>query len=234
MGEQIADRYRPSQQLAVEEDGSINTNLLALSSGISDNSTSQLKTSIYGKTGDSTFQVPRVDATTHSLQTIDYEHHEIHSGSHYFVDGVQDLSINQVLDFTFTTPNTTSWTHLIWKISTESETAWYVYENVVATNALANAITPYNNNRNSLNTSGNTLKYEVQANLATANADTNVSDAILLQSGISGTGKEQGDSERNRELILKQNTTYCLRAIATAAGFIDFHMSWYEHTSKTA
>ena len=25
-----------------------------------------------------------VDNTTHTLQTIDYEHHEIHAGSHFF------------------------------------------------------------------------------------------------------------------------------------------------------
>jgi hypothetical protein len=189
---------------------------------------------VTGKTSDTTFQTPRIDAATHSLQVIDYEHHEIHSGSHYFADGVQDLSINNVLDFTFQTPNTTAWTHLVWEIGTESETQWYVYEGAVVTNALANVMTPYNNNRNSANTSGNTLKYEVQASLVDANADTNVTGAILLQSGISGTGKESGDTVRERELILKQNTIYCLRAVASTAGFVNFRMSWYEHTNRTA
>jgi hypothetical protein len=189
---------------------------------------------ITGKTGDTTYQTPRIDSSTHTLQTIEYEHHEIHEGSHFFVDGVQDLSINQVLDFTFTTPNTTTWSHLTWKFDTESETAWYIYEGATATNALANSITPRNNNRNSATTSVNTLKYEVQADLATANADTNVSSATLLQSGISGAGKTVGDDKRERELILKQNTIYCMRAIASTAGYIYFHMGWYEHANKTA
>ena len=60
----------------------------------------------------------RIDASTNSLQTVDYEHHEIHGGSHYLVVSYADLAINHVLDFTWQMPNTTTWTHWIWKIST--------------------------------------------------------------------------------------------------------------------
>jgi len=188
-----------------------------------------------GATGDETYQAPRIDVSTHTLQVIPYEHHEIHSGSHYFVSGVQDLSINQVLDFTWTMPNTTKWIHWVFKLDTESETAWYIYENAVITNALANAITPLNSNRNSTNTSDTTMKYEVQTNLTAANADTNVTGATLLKSGISGSGKQVGGGDsRENEIVLKQGTTYCLRTVATVAGYIDFDMQWYEHTDKTA
>jgi len=188
----------------------------------------------YMKTGDATFQVPRLDYPTHTLQTIDYAHHEIHVGSHYFVSGVQTLSQNQVLDFTWTMPNTTKWTHWLWKIDTQSETTWYVYENAAVVNALANAVTPLNSDRNSLSVSGTTMKFEVQASLAAANTDTDVTTATLLKSGISGAGKTGGSEMRETELILKQGATYCLRAVATAAGYIDFNMEWYEHTNRTA
>jgi hypothetical protein len=144
---------------------------------------------------------------------------------------VQDLSINNVLDFTWLMPDTTQWIHWLWKIDTESETAWYIYETAVATNPLANTITPLNSNRNSGTTSGTTMKNEVQANLAAANADTNVTGATLLDSGISGSGKSAGSASREDEIVLKQNTLYCLRAVATAAGFINFRMNWYEHTN---
>lgn len=174
----------------------------------------------------------RIDASTNALETIKYEHHEIHSGSHYFVIGYQDLANNNVLDFTWLMPNTTKWIHWTWSISTESETLWQVYETAVATNPLANPITPLNNNRNSANTSGTTMRFELQANLAAANADTNVATATLLESGISGAGKDGGEADRSRELEMKQNTLYCLRATATAAGFINFSMQWYEHTDK--
>jgi hypothetical protein len=174
----------------------------------------------------------RIDSSTHVLQTMTYEHHEIHGGSHYFVVGYQDLAITNVLDFTWQMPDTTTWTHWSWKLSTESETLWQVYEGAVATNPLANAITPRNNNRNSTNTSGTAMRYEVQADLATANADTAVGAATLLESGISGAGKDSGDELRDNELVLKQNTLYCLRATATAAGYVNFRMEWYEHADK--
>ena len=174
----------------------------------------------------------RMDASTNSLQTVTYEHHEIHSGSHFFVVGYQDLSINNVLDFTWQMPNTTKWTHWKWKISVESETLWQVYEGATATNPLTNTVTPLNNNRNSATTSGTTMKYELQADLAAANADTNVSGATLIESGIAGAGKDAGNEARDDEIVLDQNGLYCLRSTASAAGYINFSMQWYEHVDK--
>ena len=170
----------------------------------------------------------RIDASTSSLQTVAYEHHEIHGGSHYFVVSHQDLAINNVLQFTWQMPNTTKWIHWTWKIDTESETLWQVYEGGSITNPLANAVTPLNSNRNSGNTSGTTMKYEVHAN--TAAADVDVTPTTLIESGISGAGRDGGEDVRGHEVILKQNELYVLRATATAAGFVDFSMQWYEHT----
>jgi len=173
----------------------------------------------------------RIDDCTQTLQTIGYEHHEIHSGSRFFIGGYADMSINQVVDFTWQMPNTLKWTHWTWKISTESETNWLVYETAVATNPLANVLTPLNNNRNSANTSGTTMRFELQANLAAANTDTDVSGALLMDSGISGAGRDSGSEHRHDEVVMKQNTLYCLRAIASSAGYMNFHMGWYEHES---
>ena len=174
----------------------------------------------------------RIDASTNSLQTVDYEHHEIHSGSHFFVISYVDLAINHVLQFTWQMPNTTTWTHWTWNISTESETLWQVYEGGTINSALANAITPLNNNRNSATASGTTMRYEDHANLAAADADVDVSGALLIESGISGAGKEGGVAGRSNELILDQNQLYVLRGTATAAGYVNFNMQWYEHADK--
>ena len=187
---------------------------------------------LYGRVGADSVKPLQIDAATHTLQVIDYEHHEIHSESHYFVTGYQDLSINNVLDFTWQMPDSTTWSHWTWRISTESETLWQIYEVAVATNPLANAVTPYNNNRNSGNTSVTTMKFELQSDLAAANADTDVSGGTLIASGISGSGRDGGFVDRSHEVILKQNTLYCLRATASAAGFISFDMQWYEHQNK--
>lgn len=185
-----------------------------------------------GEDGNGDAQTLRLDNSTLGLQTVGYEHHEIHSGSHYFVGGYQDLAINNVLDFTWLMPNTTKWIHFTWNLTSENELNWLVYEGATATNPLANTITPVNNNRNSSNTSGTTMKYEIHATLAAANTDTDVSGATLIDSGISGSGRSSGNSKRDNEIIMKQNTLYCFRAIATAAGYVNFNMQWYEHTDK--
>jgi hypothetical protein len=187
---------------------------------------------IWGKISDTVARAARLDASTHALQTIKYEHHEIHGGSHYFVDGVLTLVINHVLDFTWLMPNTTKWTHWNWKLSAQAETSYQIYEDVVATNPLANAITPINSNRNSGNVSGTVMKYEDQANLAGANADTDVSGGVLIQSGAIGAGRDGGADSRSHEIILKQGKLYCLRATANAAGYVNLTMQWYEHTDK--
>ena len=174
-----------------------------------------------------------VDSSTRSLQVIDYEHHEIHSGSHYTVHGFLNIpALNDVLDFTWQMPNTTKWTHWNWAIETSKGVTWYIYEGAVATNALANTITPINSNRNSTNTSDTTMKYELQADLTAANADTDVSGATLIASGITGDNRTAGDANRSNEFILKQGKMYCLRAIATAASDVNFDMQWYEHIDK--
>jgi hypothetical protein len=186
------------------------------------------------KTVSDGFRHVAIDPTTHTLQTIEYEHHEIHSGSHYFVQGYLDIAgANDVLDFTWQMPNTTKWTHWTWELQTEKALAWTVYEGVTATNGLANTMTIFNSNRNSSKTSGTTMKYEVQADLATANADTSVGGATLLSSGKVGDNNTAGEAERHHEMILKQNSLYCLRAAATGAGYINFDIHWYEHTNRT-
>lgn len=187
---------------------------------------------IRGLISDTVARQVRIDASTHTLQIIEHEHHEIHSGSHYFVIGYQDLAVNNVLDFTWQMPDTTKWIHWTWNISTESETLWQVYENAAVINPLAVAVTPLNSNRNSGNTSGTTMKYELQANLAAANADTNIGGATLIESGISGAGKDGGVADRAHELMMEQDILYCLRATANAAGYINFSMQWYEHIDK--
>ncbi|WP_298752981.1 hypothetical protein [uncultured Arcobacter sp.] len=173
-----------------------------------------------------------VDDSTESLQVIDYPHHEIHSGSHYFIQSYTDLSINNVFDIQFTTPNTTKWIHMLYDINSESETAWFIYEGATAT-VPGTSVTPLNNNRNSINTSAVTAATQQNTSLTNANSDTDVSGATLLASGILGAGRQVGGTAgRDDEIVLKQNTTYCFRIVATAAGYTNFHVLWYEHTDK--
>lgn len=172
-----------------------------------------------------------IDASTQALIMVDYEHHEIHGGSHYFIKDVVDLALNNVIDIQFTTPDVTKWNHLTFSITCESETEWFIYEgaSIVAAGTTLPAI---NNNRNSLNTTQNTVDLQDNTSLANANADTDVSGATELAHGIVGSGKDGGTNGRSEEIITKQNTIYCFRAIANSAGFVDVSLEWYEHTNK--
>lgn len=174
-----------------------------------------------------------VDGTTTAFRQVTYEHHEIHAGSHYFLSSYADLSINNVFGVQFQTPDTTKWIHFTFGLECESETNWLIYETVTFT-ATGSVITPYNNNRNSANTSGTIIYSASNTSLGNANAQTNITGSTLLMQGIIGAGKTKtgGASSRDKELVLKQNTKYLYRAIAAAAGYTNFNMEWYEHTNN--
>ena len=185
--------------------------------------------------GNNKFRTIRIDSSTHAITSMSYEHHEIHGGSHYSVHGFLDIpGANDVLDFTWQMPDTTKEIHWLWQIFTEKAITWYIYMDAVATNGLANTITPVNSHHNHIvdKPSVTVMKYEIQADLATANADTDVTTATVTSSGKLGDNKGGGAAGRGNEVIMKRNSLYCLRAIASAAGYINFDLSWYEHTPK--
>jgi hypothetical protein len=205
--------------------GNFKVSLEELESGVSSNSNSQLNVTLFDEGG-----VPvSVDDSTESLQVIQYEHHEIHSGSHYHCDSFVDLSINNVYDLQITTPDTTEEQHLVGYISCESETLFEVYEDVTI-NVAGTTLIPVNNNRRSVNTSNIILSGISNTNTANANADTAVVGATLLLTGKIGAGKDGGSRDRNSETILKRNTKYTIRFTASVAGYVDYTLSWYEHT----
>ncbi len=63
------------------------------------------------------------DNSANALKVIDYEHHEIHSGSHYYIEGHVTLddgdpAVNTgTLYAKIVTPNTGKWAHFTWQIS---------------------------------------------------------------------------------------------------------------------
>lgn len=175
------------------------------------------------------FRAVRLDANTNSLQTIMYEHHEIHNGSHFFIQNVVQLAINEVYDIQFTTPDTDEHIHLTYILDCENEIAWSAYEGVTI-NTAGTPIPPVNNNRNSSNASVALVAGVQNVDLTAANADTDISAATKLGEGITGAKKTAGTDARSSEIILKRNTKYTLRAKANVAGYVDFQMKWYEQT----
>ena len=170
----------------------------------------------------------RLDASTHALMTIDYAHHEIHGGSHYYITGHTTLNTDGVLRVKLVPPDTGKYAHFQWSISSSGICQASLYEGASGGMAGGSGVTPVNSNRNSSNTSGLVITSGVAA------ADTPgtlIDDAKWGAAGFKST--IGGGASRDDEIMLKRNTTY-LRVFTSGAddNIIQFRASWYEHTDR--
>lgn len=168
-----------------------------------------------------------LDSATNAVNTVDYAHHEIHSGSHYKA-GRQDttLATSDTIELLFTTSDTTKWAHWVLTSQSTGECVVELYEDTV-TSADGTAITPTNRNRNSANT----------ATVVVTHTPTITSDGTkLVEKWLGSTGFKEdtgGETRGNSELVLKQNTKYLLRLTAVGDGIKGaVGGDWYEHTNK--
>lgn len=169
------------------------------------------------------------DTVTGSLNTVDYAHHEIHSGSHYYIQGFAELATDIALRVKMVTPDTTKWSHFVFSITSSGICETTFDEGASGGMANGSSIVPLNNNRNSTNTSG--LVFTSGVTAATTYVTRLENDkwgALGFKSTIGG------GTAREDEFILKQNTTY-LRTFTSRVdnNIIQFRASWYEHTDKT-
>ena len=167
-----------------------------------------------------------VDNTTHTLQIIDYEHHEIHAGSHFFYTDSVALASAATQDYLITTPNTTKWAHLIFSASGSAVTQVQIYEGSNKTGTTPQTV--FNSNRNSL------TEATVTVHKGTSGGST---DGTLIWQRKSGAATQQSrsgmESSRNAEKILKQNTKYIIRITSgTDGNLTNIQLDWYEHTNK--
>lgn len=170
----------------------------------------------------------RIDTITRSLQTIDYAHHEIHSGSHYYIQGYLELDNTDTFYVKLVTPDTTTWSHFTFDIRSTGICTTSLDEDATGGMTGGASVTPINNNRNSGNTSSVVITSGVTA-------CTGYATRLEVDKWGSNGFKETigGGSGREDELILKQNTVYCRSFISGADdNIIQFKASWYEHANK--
>lgn len=162
------------------------------------------------------------DAATGVDMGIDYRHHKIHSGNHYFLDGYTVLGDGDTLAISVTTPNTAEWSHVIFDISSSLGMHTELWEGATSTTGGV-AVTPVNNNRNSANTSS----------LVFAQAPTFVlGGATKISKPGWGSNKAGGATSIIDEIIFKQNTIYIRLFISDAnTNTVGFKVGFYEHTN---
>lgn len=169
-----------------------------------------------------------LDPATYAHMDIDYAHHEIHEGNHYFIKSYTTLNNGADIDFCVTTPDTTKWSHMTFIVQGTAITTMEIYESVTFSDAGA-SITAYNNNRNSSNTSSLTVASERGISVA--------GNKIWEAKGGTATNPQNRNGlifREDDEMILKQNASYVFRLISSTDGnIIDYKASWYEHTNKS-
>ena len=192
--------------------------------------TEQQPVNVYGKTGDATYQVPRLDPSTHSIQVIDYAHHEIHGGSHFSYTNAIEFSNGQVVSFVVVTPDTLKYAHFGFTVEGKGEFSVDTYESAspASNGSLVSNPAVINDNRN-ISDVHTTLIYSSP----TLGAG---SKGTLIKKSHVGVGKSSGgEAGTTHEIILKRNTKYWfdLTNQTTSANWISWIVAWYEHTDKS-
>ena len=187
------------------------------------------------------------DASTRTLQIIEYEHHEIHSGSSYnsHYSNTTTSDDNHRTGIAFKTPVTKEM-HLVAALSASSAAEVFLLEApTIGTAAAGTRKLIYNRSRVSTNTSlcrdeeagniaGGVSTY-TEAQLVTANVSGGTElEYQILQAG-SGPKPLGGTARGTEEWILKADTIYLIfiRNIGAAANAHNISLNWYEHTAKT-
>ena len=208
----------------------------------------QILKAIMGKTGDNKFRPLRVDSSTHSLQTLTYEHHEIHEGrsfsaSYSLTTAATDGHRTGIY---LKTPSEREM-HMVMSFSATTAANLSIHESpVIDANAGTHTTPIYNRDRNSLNTSG--CKNNATAPLAafiTTLTEAQIAGASFTAGTVLRTEplrvgdspKPAGGANRDAaEYILKKDTAYIFLLTNTAASANTHYIlvDWYEHLKREA
>jgi hypothetical protein len=184
------------------------------------------ETVIGGLDSNDTPKHAKIDSATHTMQSIDYAHHEIHAGSHFMYSDSVELDTGILQDYLIVTPDTTAWAHMLLDLDASATAKFDLYED--STHTSTDAQTVFNNNRNSTDTAGVTI-YKATT--------TDAADGSLLMTFKGGSATNQSKSptsaRNDTEIILKQDSTYMVRLTSFADNNLcNLRLEWYEHTNK--
>ena len=205
------------------------------------------KTFHYNESDDTWYLAePTVDSATHALNFVDYEHHEIHSGSSYSAnfDNTTDSTDDHRSAIALQTPNTTKWAHMVVEVTASSPAEFSIIEGITIDLGAGTEKTIYNRNRNSTNVStlvnlanpqvaGSVTTY-TEAQLAASNLAGGTAIEHILLAGGEGPKAVGGAARGASEWILDQGVKYLfvIQNIGANANMHEIHLAWYEHTSK--
>ena len=185
----------------------------------------------------------RADRSTNTLQTINYEHHEIHAGCTFRVqhnqDNIPTTGSGGELVIAFHVPDQTKEPHIIWEFVHQGDMTMKVLEGVTFNASAGSDLAPKNSNRNSATTS--VLQGKATGSLVSDYVTVGENSADSIYSGGSVISLKRnyviknsaGEGARRQEVILKTNTNYAFvldnNETTTQGGQI--RLEWYEHSA---
>ena len=197
-----------------------------------------------GLISDTVAEIARLDASTHAMETIEYEHHEIHSGSSYTCHYTNTVTnIGEMTVIALNAPDTTKEIHLVVEFSSTAASYFAVYEATSIDVDEGTQLTVYNRNRNSANAATITsIETAPVANKATSYDETqaagaNITTTTELSRTYIGAGERKsvgGGGRGVSEWILDRAGQYAFMLVGTTADDCTHSLAldWYEHTPK--
>ena len=171
------------------------------------------------------------DGISNGMTGLNYAHHAIHDGRHYFVESFTTMSDTQTYFVKWVTPDSLKQCHMIWDITSNGVTeggAWVIGTSGTTKEA-GTTRTVINNNQNSTKTSSMTF-------VSGADSCTVVGNKIS-EWKVGGTvfkGSIGGSGTRRQEIILVPGTTYQLKFTGGSTGnVVSYRAAWYEHAPNT-
>lgn len=169
----------------------------------------------------------RADGQTRALQTIDYAHHEIHAGSHYYRTFSATVASGAVQYYLLDIASAgLKYPHMSFEFNGTAITKFEIFEDSTKSGD-GDKILPLNNDRNSTNTSIIEL-YDAIGEEG--------DEGTLIWEHSAGTATQQSrsaaSSEQATELVLKNNTKYLIKITSgTDGNLVNVTLEWYEHTN---
>jgi hypothetical protein len=174
-----------------------------------------------------------MDKSTYAFPTIEYVHHEIHDGAHFFIQGFSVVNSGGNVSFETTTQNGSKWVHMLFNVNSTQLTEFNVFEG--ATLSGATIMTPVNSNRNANITSILTAVFQPVISGTTPTSGTQIFSSRFGVSGgtVGQPLRGEGGQRAENEIILKSGTTYLWEIKSLSPlNLIDYDGNWYEHTDK--
>lgn len=175
-----------------------------------------------------------LDSSTHCLNVIDYSHHQIHEGNHFYAahtfTGRASGTAGQI-DLLIVTQDNANWHHMFFNFSANRRFDVFINETGTVAATGTNDLDTWNSNRN--RSSGTNLRIWFTGVNATAGAGRYI---FFQDAGASGRGPVPGIGGAIRndyEIVLQQNSNYLVRLTPHEPSCtMNIYWHWYEHNDR--